>query len=702
MQHSRQYAVCAAALASLLFALNVQAQTNTAAAPSATETNSDMTVTLPLVTVKGKTEGSLTVPGVAAQKKYLYETAGSVGFVDSANYQNTYASNLHDVLANSPGVFVETRYGQELRLSIRGSGLARGYHTRGLLILQDGIPTNLADGSGDYYQIDPLALRSTEIYKGGNGLAYGASTLGGAINFITPTAYTALAPALLRVEGGGYGNERASGQASGVFGNADALVNATYSHSDGWREHSRGDYGQFNSNVGYRISPTVETRFYSGVYIVNQLLPGALTLQQVEDDPRQTTAASVSGNQARDGKTERLANRTSIKLDHGRIDFDTWFIHKGLNHPIFQFLDENGSTYGFAPRYSGALYLAGLRNELYAGVQFFGGRNHAQRFVNNGGSRGAQTLDSQQRARNYEVYFENRLFVTDHMALMTGAKLFRDVRDFANRTTNAEDSKTYNGADPKLGVLWLPAAQVQVFADIARSQDVPDFTDLTQSQPGNPTAVFVPLSAQKAWTLETGTRGQHGRLGWDFTVYRAELRDEMLQFTTDPSTPATTFNAERTRHQGMELGLSYVALNNLLTSGDSVIVRQLWNYNDFSFRHDAQYGDHQIAGAPHNVLRTSVRYALQNGFYLTPSLDWVPHGAWADDANTTRAPGYAIVGLKSGMDWRNGVSLFINARNLSDRHTVSDISTVTQATASSAIYYPGEGRNVYAGLRYAF
>jgi iron complex outermembrane receptor protein len=655
---------------------------------------------LPAVVINGQRSGSLTGPDIDAQKQRLDETAGSVGFVDSEAYRNTYASNLHDVLANSPGVFVQTRYGQELRLSIRGSGLARGYHTRGLLILQDGIPTNLADGSGDYYQIDPLALRSTEIFKGGNGLAYGASTLGGAINFVTPTAYTAVAPALIRIEGGGYGNGRASGQASSVFGHADALVNATYSHSDGWREHERGDYGQFNANVGYRIAQNVETRFYGGYYAVNQLLPGSLTLQQAQDDPQQATAASISGNQARDTRTERIANRTSIRLDHGQIDFDTWLIHKSLNHPIFQVLNENGATYGFAPHYSGALNLVGLRNELYAGAQFFGGRNHAQRFVNMSGNSGAQTLDAEQVSNNYEAYFEDRLFVTDTVSLMTGAKLFRDLRDYDNRTAGAADSKAYSGVNPKLGLLWLPKAEMQVFADITRSQDVPDFGDLTQTF--GATSRFVPLAAQKAWTLETGTRGRHDRLGWDFTIYRAELRDEMLQFTTNPNVPATTFNANRTRHQGVELGLSWEALRNALASGDRVTVHQLWNYNDFAFRNDAQYGSNQIAGTPANVLRTSVDYRQPGGFYLTPSLDWVPDGAWTDDRNSVRAPGYTLLGMQTGVEWRNGVALFLDARNLTDRHYVSDISTVTVANSASAIYYPGDGRNIYAGLRYTF
>lgn len=658
--------------------------------------------TLPAVVVTAERSGSLTAPSVSAQKERLDNTAGSVGFVDSADYQNRYASNLHDVLGDSPGVFVETRYGQELRLSIRGSGLARGYHTRGLLILQDGIPTNLADGSGDYYQIDPLALRTTEIYKGGNGLAYGASTLGGAINFVTPTAYTAFAPALIRVEAGGYGNERVSGQASGVFGNADALINATLSHSDGWRDHSRGDYGQINTNVGYRISSNVETRFYGGLYIVNQLLPGSLTLDQIEKDPTQTTAASVSGNQARDTRTERLANRTSIKLDNGQIDFDSWYTHKGLLHPIFQVLDEHGDTYGFAPRYSRSFDLFGLRNELYSGLQFFGGRNHAQRFNNVGGSKGTQTLDSEQASKNYEAYFENRLFVTDKIALMTGAKLFKDVRDYESFSANTEGSKTYNGFNPKLGVLWLPKKDVRVFADVTRSQDVPDFGDLNQTF--GSTSTFVPLAAQKAWTLEVGTRGKHDRLSWDLTVYSAKLNDEMLQFNTaeHPDVPAATFNADHTRHQGVELGLSYEALRDNFVAGDHIIINQVWTLNDFSFHNDSVYGNNKIPGAPRNVLRSSIAYTQAGGFYFTPTLDWVPQGAWSDDKNTTRVKGYALIGLQTGMEWRNGISLFVDARNLADRRYVSDISTVVLATPSSAIYYPGDGRNVFAGLRYAF
>ena len=51
----------------------------------------------------------------------------------------------------------------------------------------DGIPINTADGFGDFQEIDPTAYRYVEVYKGANALRFGASSLGGAINFVTPT-----------------------------------------------------------------------------------------------------------------------------------------------------------------------------------------------------------------------------------------------------------------------------------------------------------------------------------------------------------------------------------------------------------------------------------------------------------------------------------------------------------------------------------
>ena len=655
--------------------------------------------------------GSLTVPSVAAQRAAVNATVGSVAFVDAASFRNRYANTVRDVLKDVPGVFVQERYGQEMRLSVRGSGIARGFHVRGIELLQDGIPLNLADGSGDFYQIDPLSLRSVEVYKGGNALTFGATTLGGAVNFVTPTAYTAFAPNILRIDGGSFNTIREHFQFSRIAGPADFLISGTLTNSDGYRDHETQRTRNFNANLGYKLAPGVETRFFVGFYDTDQKLPGTLSLFDALNNPRIANPTAISGNQARKVTTERIANRTSFELDIGRLDIDSWAIHKNLYHPIFQVIDQDGWTYGISPHWAGSFDIAGYRNDLILGLRAFAGVNQALQFANVSGLRGAQTLNALQSASNYEAYAENRFWFLPDVALMTGAKLFSSNRTYSNKgglpasPTARFGNVTYDGINPKLGLLWQPLPDIQVFGDVTRSRDVPDFSDLAQTNTLGTT--FVPLEAQRAWTYETGTRGRIDRLAWDVTLYRAEIRDALINFTVNPglNIPAATFNAPRTRHQGVEAAVTLDLAQDLTGLGDRLSLTQIWTHNDFRFVGDPVFGNNRIAGVPVNVLRTVLGYAHPSGFTLAPSVDWVPEGAFADHANTLKAPGYALFNVQASVDFANGASLFVDARNLTDARYISDIAVVTNAATvpgGPLAFYPGNGRSVFGGVRASF
>ena len=680
------------------------------ATPAAAEETA--AATLSELSIEGASAGSLTVPSVAAQRAAVNATVGSVAFVDAKDFQNRYANTLRDTLKDVPGVYVQERYGQELRLSVRGSGIARGFHLRGLELLQDGIPLNLADGSGDFYQVDPLGLRSIEVYKGGNALTFGATTLGGAINVVTPTAQTAFAPNILRIDGGAFNTIRENFQASRISGPVDLLVNGTITNSDGYRDHETQRTQNFNANLGYQLAPGVETRFYAGIYLTDQKLPGTLSLFNALNNPTLANPSAISGNQSRKVETERIANRTSFLLDVGKLDIDTWAIHKSLYHPIFQVIDQDGWTYGIAPHWAGTFDIAGYRNDLILGLRAFAGQNSALQFVNVAGQRGAQTLRAVQSASNYEAYGENRFWFLPDVALMAGAKAFSANRTYSNKGgfsgTNAFPSsanETYAGINPKVGLLWQPLPDLQVFGDITGSRDVPDFSDLVQQNTLNTT--FVPLRAQRAVTYEAGTRGRIDRLSWDVTLYRSEIRDELINFSINPglNIPAATFNAPRTRHQGVEAAVSLDIARDLVGSGDNVVVSQIWTHNDFRFIADPIFGDNQIAGIPRDVLRTVLTYRNREGFHVSPSVDWVPQGAFADHANSLKVPGYALLNIQAGYDFQNGVSVFVDARNLTDARYVSDISVVTDArtvAGGPAAFYPGVGRSIFGGIRAGF
>ncbi|MGH8083360.1 MAG: TonB-dependent receptor plug domain-containing protein, partial [Lysobacter sp.] len=144
--------------------------------------------TLGPVRVHGHRVDPIAVDGVERARERLDQRAGATSLVDGESYRDRRVGTLTDALGYAAGVFVQPRFGaEEARLSIRGSGLQRTFHGRGLELLQDGSPLNLADGGFDFQAVEPLSARYIEVYRGANALEFGAATLGGAINFVSPT-----------------------------------------------------------------------------------------------------------------------------------------------------------------------------------------------------------------------------------------------------------------------------------------------------------------------------------------------------------------------------------------------------------------------------------------------------------------------------------------------------------------------------------
>ncbi len=139
-----------------------------------------------------------------------------------------------------PGVFVQPKWGEDTRLSIRGSGLSRNFHLRSIQLYMDGIPINTADGYGDFQEIDPTAYRYVEVYKGANALRFGANSLGGAINFVTPTGLRRQ-PVRRQRRRRQLRLPRLQSSSGGVSGPFDYFVTGSWQEPDGFRDHSWGE-----------------------------------------------------------------------------------------------------------------------------------------------------------------------------------------------------------------------------------------------------------------------------------------------------------------------------------------------------------------------------------------------------------------------------------------------------------------------------
>lgn len=616
-------------------------------------------------------------------------TPGGADTVSAEEFSNKVAVSLRDALGFSPGVYTQPRFGQEVRISIRGSGLSRGFHMRGLTLLQDGIPINMADDNGDFQELDPQIFQHLEIYRGGNALRLGGSTLGGAINAVTPTGRTARG-AELRIDGGSFDTQRAKAAYGYADARGDMWVAITADRSDGDRDHAQRKALRFNGNVGLQIGGGVETRFYASAQSIRQKLPGALSESVVLSDPSAANPNSVRLDQARNIDSIRLQNRTTVQLTGGQLVFGAYFNAKALDHPINTVVDQKSEDRGVFASLGWAGDIAGLPAALTLGSQARFGRGDFRQFENLGGKRGRITSRLKVRAQTINSYGEARIAPLNGLWLIAGGVYTHGERQIDNRTlAQRSGDVSFDSFAPKFGLLFEATSAIQIYANVSRSVELPGFGELQQTPPGG-AAGFIDLGAQRAWTVEAGTRGSVGSVRWDVSLYRSTLKGEMLQYILDPGLSAFTFNANRTLHQGIEAGLDL-----RLTSWATL--RQVYQYSDFRFRGDAVYGDNRLPVVPRHVYRGELRLGGEQAS-VSPSVEWVPQGAWVDYRNSKRVDGYAMLNLGAQAQVATDVTLFLDMRNLTKERAVGDIGATVSYNGQS-IFYPVERRSIYAGLR---
>lgn len=659
---------------------------------------------LPPVVVSGKKnpdQSTLTQPDLPTARERVQQTPGGAGVVDAATYTQGRVSTLSDALGGATGVYVQPRFGaEEARISIRGSGLQRTFHGRGLKLMQDGVPLNLADGSFDFQAIEPLSARYVEVWRGANALQYGAATLGGAVNFVSPNGYNA-DRLRLRVEGGSFGYGRAQVSAGNVDGRFDHYLSASLFRQDGFRGHAEQETGRLFANLGYLLSDTLETRFYIGHVHSDSRLPGSLTRAQLEADPRQPLAGNVTSDQQRNIRWTRLSNKTVWRDGAQRLEVFAYLSDKELNHPIFQVIDQHNRDVGVEVRYVVDQPLLGRRNRFTVGLAPSVGTTGEERHVNNGGVPGVLTNRSKQTARNLELYAENQLHVLPDLALVTGLQYLDAARRLEDRyvagtpadPVDESFAQRQRGASPKLGLRYDVSRDVQVFGNVSRSMEPPTFSEIAGGlRP-------LPNAAQKATTVEAGTRGRLKDLEWDLVFYESRVRDELLQVAVNSAGASVTVNAPRTLHRGLEAGLSGHAFASPAGRVEWR-VNGLWNH--FRFRDDATHGNNALPGVPKAFGRAQAGYRLKGGTLLAINAE-ASSGYAIDFANSFGARRYAIWGVRASGDIRKGLGWFVDGRNLADRRYAATTGVVRDAGGSdSAQFMPGDGRALYAGLDWTF
>ncbi|WP_439532281.1 TonB-dependent receptor family protein [Polymorphobacter sp.] len=652
-------------------------------------------------------------------RRSLERIPGSIGLVEAESFLDDFAQSIGDTLVFTPGVFADTSAQRENRISIRGSGLNSGFERRGLTLLRDGVPITRASGSTEFQEVDPVSISFLEVYKGANGLAYGAASLGGAINIVSPSGRSARTPVTLRLEGGSFDTVRGNVQIAGADDKLDYHVSATGLTSSGYREHSniRSLYGF--ANVGLQLSDTVETRVFVTALTDNFELAGSLSLADALANRRQAGRPVTAGpffpggpvtildpgpvadDWDRNLDVVRLVSRTTVDLGALSLQAGGWYSWRGLDHAITRFagiIDQKENEFGLFARLGNNDGPDRKPVEWLIGAQANIASNDAKTWANNSGERGTLTGQSDQDSANLTAYGQLDAGLATDLRMVAGLQYATVRREVAAILNAVSGRRVYSQLNPRLGLLYTPSESIQLFANVNRGFEPPSLADLTAGG----ARPFGPLDAQRAWTVEAGGRGQTGIIAFDVTVYRSWIEQEFLDFGEPGARGFVSYtaNADRTIHQGIEAGLDVFVD---LTGDLGAVWRQVYTLNDFRFRDDASYGDNRLAGVPRHVYTSEVRLNSKGGWYLAANLRWSPEGPWVDFANTTKAPGYALWGLNAGVDLSRNIRLFGSVENLFNTAHISNVATnANQLLERAAAYTPGQGRAIFAGLSAGF
>ena len=647
-------------------------------------------------------------------------TPGGVTIVDGDELFSRHVNNMADMLRYAPGVFADSGYGNdELFFSSRGSNLdAVDYDKNGVKLLQDGLPVTTADGNNHNRVIDPLTARYASVARGANALTYGASTLGGAIDFTSPTARNS-APLSAFFDGGSVGSLNGRVTLGGSRDTVDGLVTVEGRQFDGYRDHSNQERWGVYANAGWQPSTATTVQLFA-TYVDNDIrLPGALTRAEVDADPDQASAAALGGDYGKVVKTARVAAKATRSFGvNGSLSAGLSYEGQSLFHPIVNqvFVDFDGlgpnppvevfsllidtdhRDLGAMVRYDRPIGAHDLRVGLNYGDGSVEGGNY--RNLNGRPNGVSEYVDNS--ADSVEAFVIDSWRASDRWTVVFGAQAVSAGRDVL--TTNAatgamsNPNARYSSFNPRAGVITSVNAG-EVYGNVSRLFEAPTtFQMMDDVRGGN--ATLDPMSgvvAEVGWR-STSMQPSGTRWNWDIAAYFARISDEILS-VDDPTAPGNTLvtNIDKTIHAGLEalVGSSFV-----VNGAHRIEPRGSFTLNRFHFDADPDWGQNRLPAAPTYAVRGEVLYRNARGVYAGPTFDFIGE-RYADFSNSYSVDGYQLMGLRAGVSGQRW-ELFGEVRNLLNVDYIATLSVLNEAPVNARVLYPGAPVSVYTGLRYSY
>jgi iron complex outermembrane receptor protein len=651
----------------------------------------------------------------------------AVTVVGREDLQDAVGNRVDQALRTVPGVLAQSRTGGgDVRIVIRGFG-ARGAGdrsnagtTRGIRILQDGVPETEPDGRTSMDLVDLGAVEEMEVVRS-NASALWGNAAGGVVSFSSTPSFDAPFVQAER-QTGGFGLLRHVLRAGQPVGSARTYVALTRTEQDGWRSNSGGRRTLANVGIVAPVGGRTELRLHAVAADNRFGIPGPLTRADLEADPRRANAVYAARQERRHNRVARL----SLQAEH-RAGEDVVVEGMLFAQPKHLRRSERGTFRDFDRDHRGGSLgarwahpsIGGVAGSLSAGVDHArqGGAGIFYSLTPEGGQGDEVRQHQEENASNFGVYAQEQLSLGERMELVLGARwddITYHVVDVLQ--PRLSDRRSFTRLSPKLGLVWRLSPARSLYASVGGGVEAPagNETDPVSTFGQDTVRGINPLLRPiRSTTYEVGAKGLDARadgavraFSYDLALYWTEVRDEIVPYRGG----RFYFSAGAVRRRGAELGVRVVTapgleLDAALAGSDHRYTRYVVDSVHYGRPGAAaDFGGNRVVGVPDVHGSAALRWApaFRREVEVEVGMQWVD-GFWADDANQVRVPGYALwsagVGLRRPVRLPGGLTLrgSLQVENLGDeRYVASAFLNPDVVDGEPVAFEPGLPRHAVA------
>ena len=700
-------------------------------------TNPDANVTIAMQPAVFRQDLVVSASRIAVEPQAI---PGTVDILDRRDLESDRVFNTGEALRKVAGVNVRDEEGFGLRPNIGIRGLNPTRSSK-VLLLEDGVPLSFAPygDNASYYHPPIERYESVEVVKGSGQIAYGPSTVGGVINYVTPNPPTA---PTFRVNFANGNRDYSNGEvgAGATWGPVGALVTFMRKDGDGARENTHSLLNDIFGKLAYTATPRQHLTLRGSYYTEDSNVTySGLRQTEYEADPRQNPFSNDSFEGSRFGGalthafqlTDKVGLTTTAYGSHFKRHW--WRQSSNSGQRPNDSADPNCAgmdnlqttcgnegrlreydTWGVESRARMATRWSGIDAETEVGVRVHG--EDQERRQLNGDTPVARTgrvVENNERRNQALATFAQVHLTANRWTLTPGLRAERILFERTNRLGNGGNGVTgrtdLTEIIPGLGLAYAAGDNTTIFAGIHRGFAPPRTEDIISNSSGE----VVELDAERSWNTELGIRTTaRPGLQLSASLFRMDYENQIIPASVAGGVGATLTNGGRTLHEGLELS-TRIDTAALFGSRQNFFTKIAYTYiptAEFAgtrLSNIAGFANVSVSGnrlpyAPEQLFTGGIGYLLPSGSQVYVEAVHIGE-QFGDDLNTVTPtpdgqrgliPSATIVNATVNIDVPMlNSTFFVTLKNAFDRDTIVD---------RSRGILPGSPRLLQAGFTFRY